>query len=101
MTSHASDNVTRLPDRRATDRGLGGEVVSMKERLAKGDERMGRIEKSIEENTKATSEILEILNMGRSFFRVLGYVGNGIKWISSVLVAAGAIWYVFTHGPQK
>lgn len=69
----------------------------MEERLARGDSRMGAIERDIRENTDATAEILEIVRMGKSFFKVLGHAGRALKWVSTTAAACGAIWAIWTH----
>ena len=93
-------NTQALPiqDRRTTDSGLGGRVVSIETRLDRGDARMGRIETSLAENTKATQEVLEIIRMGRSFFKVCGNIGNVIKWIASIAAGLGAAYAAWKHG---
>lgn len=84
-------------DRRATDRGLGGKVLSIEDRLERGDRRMSTIEKSLKDNTAATQEVLEIVTMGKSFFKVMGHIGSGIKFIAGVAAAVGSVWYAWTH----
>ena len=88
-------------DRRKSDQGLSGTVLSMQQRLDQGDRRMKKIEDNLAENTTFTKEIREIVLMGKSFFKVTGWLGNGIKWIATVVAAAGSLWYLFTHGPNK
>lgn len=89
-------------DRRMTDKGLGGRVGTIEEQLAKGGERMDKHEKLLAENTAATKEVLEIVTMAKSFFKGLGYIGGGIKWIVGVGAAIGTMWAVWPHGtPPK
>lgn len=90
-----------LPNRRVSDKGLGGAVLTMQERLDKGDRRMGNIETDLAANTAATNEVLEIVRMGKSFFKVAGLIGKGIKWTAGMVAAIGSMWYVFTHGPGQ
>ena len=93
---------TDLPNRRVSDQGLGGAVLTMQQRLDKGDKRMGNIEADLSINTAATNEVLEIVRMGKSFFKVVGWLGKGVKWTASIVAAIGSMWYVFTHGgPSK
>lgn len=84
-------------DRRTSDKGLGGKVHAMEERLVRGDVRMGNIERSLATNTAATQEVLEIVTMGRSFFKVLGHIGTAAKWIASIGTAIGVIYAAWTH----
>ena len=92
MPDKAHDQTPALLDRRATDKGLGGTVLTMQERLNRGDERMGKIEKDLADNTAATNEVLEIVRMGKSFFKVAGHIGSGIKWLLAAGAAIAAIW---------
>jgi len=86
-----------MHNNRWTDPSLTERVETMEERLARGDSRMGAIERDIRDNTEATREVLEIVLMGKSFFRVLGHVGTAIKWISTTAAACAALWAIWTH----
>ena len=78
-------------------RNLEQRVESMEFRLARGDSRMGAIERSLDENTTKTTEVLEIVTMGKSFFRVAGQLANGIKWSIGLVAASVAVWTAWTH----
>lgn len=92
----------KIYERRSTDKGLGGKVVTIEERLVKGDVRMQNIEDDLAKNTAATKasaeaikEVLEIVTLGKSFFKVLGLVGGTVKWaagLATVVAAAYAAW---------
>ena len=87
--------MSEIQDRRETDKGLGGRVVSIEDRLDRGDKRMGSIEGELAANTAATKEVLEIVTMGRSFFKVIGHIGNLVKWSlggAAAFAAAYAAW---------
>jgi hypothetical protein len=58
---------------------------------------MGAIERSLEINTAATTEVLEIVTMGKGFFRVAGSLANGIKWSIGLVAAGVALWTAWTH----
>ena len=74
----------------------------MEDQLAKGDERMDKIEQSIAVNTTATTEVLEIVSMGKSFFKVLGVIGSAIKWLAGLTTAGGVLYSIWPHGtPPK
>ena len=96
-----SDDPTKL-DKRETDKGLGGVVRGMQDQLKAGDIRMSSLEANLHANTAATKEILEIVKMGKTFFRILGWVGKAVKWLSTLAVGISTLWYLFTHGaPNK
>ena len=91
-----------IPDRRVTDRGLGGRVLTIEEQLTQGAERMDKHEELLTENTAATKEVLEIVTMAKSFFKVLGHIGNGVKWLAGLTTAGGVLYSVWPHGtPPK
>ena len=81
-----------IPERRLSDKGLWGKVVTIEDRLSKGDARMGTIEEDLAANTAATREVLEIVTMGKSFFKVLGHIGNAVKWFLGIAASVGAAY---------
>ena len=87
-----NDNIQILQDRRVSDKGLGGTVLTMQERLNRNDAQLAEMKESLEKNTTVTNEIYEIVLMGKSFFRVAGYIGVGVKWILAAGAATAAIW---------
>ena len=60
-----------------------------------GNERMKRIEHLLASNNEATEKVREIVVMGESLFKLMGYMGNGIKWTAGVGTACAGIWYAF------
>lgn len=58
-----------------------------------GNDRMRRIEDMLASNSASTEKVREIVVMGESLFKLMGYMGNGIKWVASVGVATAGIWY--------
>lgn len=67
-------------------------------RLGEGDERMDRIEAALAENTAATKEVLEILTMGKGFFKTVGVIGFVIKWVAGVAIAVFAAYQAYKNG---
>ena len=48
-----------------------------------------------------TSDIHEILDVTRSGFKVLGWLGDVAKWVTKIAAAAGTIWglhNIIKHG---
>ena len=88
-------------ERRGTDKGLGEKVVTIEDRLDKGAERMRVIEQSLQANTEATREVLEIVSMGKSFFRLAGLIGNGIKWLAGLATVLAAAWAAWRRGSRS
>jgi hypothetical protein len=67
----------------------------MRVRFEQGEARMTRIETLLATNNTATEEVREIVVLGKSFFKVLGHIGNAIKWCIGLGVAGGAAWTAF------
>ena len=79
------------------DEEVQTEFDGIDRRLLSGKERMDAIEASIAENTRITKEIKEILDLGKSFFTILGYVAKVAKWIAAI--GSGiAVVYAIAHG---
>ena len=75
-------------------------VEAMEERLARGDSRMGALERNLTANTVATEEIRSIVVMGKGFFRVMGAIGTMTKWVLTMCAAIGAVYAAWKHGAQ-
>ena len=68
------------------------ESVSVHERLNRGDLRMTRIETLLAKNCTDTAEVLDIMRLGKSFFRLAGYFGVIVKWGLGLGAAVLAFW---------
>jgi hypothetical protein len=53
--------------------------------------------KLVEKNSADTSEILEIVTLAKSFFKVLGWIGDKLKTIMALVGAVGAVaaWFKY------
>ena len=72
------------PERREPDR-----------QMIEFDLRLTNLERKVDENILMTSGVFEIVQHGKSFFTVLGIVGNVVKWAAGIVVIVGgalAIW---------
>lgn len=99
------------PDRRTDARDEWRDYVN--QRLADGTARMGRIEATQvrveakqDANNADTAEMLEIIRMGKGFFRGVAACGKWfrkvIMWTLPLATAILAFWYTLTgHGPTK
>ena len=67
-------------------------------RLDKGSERMSTIEADLKKNTSDTSEILDILYLGKSFFRFVGLFGSFVKWSTAIAAPVLVFWYTLKGG---
>lgn len=72
--------------------------------LAEGKARMDCIEGKLDANNKATDELLEIVQMGKGFFRAVGWIGKWIRrvimWVVPPVVAIIGLWQmIFNKQP--
>jgi hypothetical protein len=90
--------------RRATDH-LPGEcpggcddIKDVERRFKDGSDRMSRIESTLDTTRADVAEVLDILRLGKSFFRILGIFGTLVKWGAAVLAPIVAIVYTVKSG---
>lgn len=60
--------------------------------LAAINQRMAALEDKLEENTRVTLEMKEIIDGVRLGFKVLGMLGLAVKWCGYIATGALAIW---------
>lgn len=49
-----------------------------------------------------TEEMVDLFAAAKGAFKVLGWIGTGVKWIGGVAAALGALWVIFKGGfPPK
>ncbi len=93
--------------RRASDKNIhhadGGctDLDDVHIRLNKGDERMTRIENKLDINNADTSEVLEILRLGRSFFKIIGNFGALVKWGAAIGAPVAAFYFTLKGGGKS
>lgn len=70
-------------------------------RLDDGDNKFDELTRAMRENTRITQEnsdtlrdVKEIVVMGRSLFKMAGWIGSGIKWTAGILLACTGGWAV-------
>jgi len=93
------------PNRRKMDtlnpHDENGNCVALKkvvERIDQSDSRFTVLESKIDINNTATAEILDILNLAKSFFRILGIVGSLAKWVAAIAAPIVGFWLVLKNG---
>jgi len=88
------------------------EVKAVEKRFSDGATRMTSIESSLSalsvkfaEHIKVSSdtnglvtEVLSILQAGKGFFRVMGYIATGVKWTAALLAPVIALVYTIKGG---
>ena len=80
------DSCSRLDD-------VHDRLGEVKVRLDKGDGRFDCIERKLDTNNKDTAEMLDILHLGKSFFRILGIIGSIVKWGAGIAAAVFGLWF--------
>jgi hypothetical protein len=58
--------------------------------------RMNNLERKVDENIMMTSGVFDIVQHGKSFFTVLGLVGNVVKWTAGIIVIVAGAFAVWT-----
>ena len=89
------------PRRRVSDRDCPDPCLSILDvhrRLGDGTARMDSIEAKLDQNCADTAEVLDILRLGKSFFRMIGYAGTFIKWAAAIAAPLVAIFYTVKSG---
>jgi len=79
------------------DEEVQEEFDGVDRRFKAGKDRMDSLEHQIQDNTKITQEIKEILEPAITFFKFLGYIGKFAKWVS-IVGSAIAVIYAVAHG---
>jgi hypothetical protein len=90
-------------DRRATnvtsDADLCGPhcetIYILERRVNSHAEELVTLKQMLETNSRNTAEVLEIVSLGRSFFRVLGWLGGVLKPLILIIgtIAGVAAWF--------
>ncbi len=70
----------------------------VEDRLNAGDLRMNGIETMLKQNCSDTAEVLDILRLGKSFFRVIGIFGNLVKWGAAIAAPLLVLIYTIKSG---
>lgn len=76
--------------------GVQEQVEAVKVQLEETHKKIDCIEIKLDANNKATDELLEIIQMGKGFFRALGWLGKWLRrivmWIVPPVVAIVGLW---------
>lgn len=59
----------------------------------------------LKKNSEATAktnemvhEMVELFSAAKGFFKMLGWIGAGVKWIAICAGGIAALWAIFSHG---
>jgi hypothetical protein len=77
-------------------------------RLTQLEVGQSNLEMEMKTNTRLTNglqedvtKVVSILDTAEAGFKVLGVMGNVIKWTASIVAAVGAVWAAFHNGGPK
>lgn len=76
-------------------------LQTIEDRLLAGSKRMELMDAEMTRNTELTQDIRDLLAAFKGGFKVLGWLGAGVKWAGMVAAAVLALWtafYAATHG---
>lgn len=73
-------------------------IDDVNRRLDEGTARMNRYEAKIDANSADTAEVLNILRLGKSFFRLADGLARFIKWTLALAVPIAVLWYTIKNG---
>lgn len=95
MDQHAD-----MPQRRrkADTDPLFNSDQDIEDRLVLGSQRMDTIEQSVRDIRADVSEVLDIVRLGKSFFRLAGHFGAFLKWATAIGAPLVAMWIAFKNG---
>ena len=85
-------NADTPPRRRKYDGDPLG-TQDIEDRLLMGSHRMDTIEESVRDIRADVSEVLDIVRLGKSFFRLAGHFGAFVKWVTAIGAPLVAIYF--------
>lgn len=83
-------------DEEAMHPALVGRLGAVESELKDVRERMDRIEAGLEVNNEMTSDIHELMELGRTGFKVLHWIGRAFsavaRWVAPIAAAVAAVY---------
>ena len=67
-------------------------------RLDGHDEKIGQVHADILKNNSETSQVLDIVKVGKGFFKVLDWLASIIKWMLALAAPVVVFWYSLKGG---
>lgn len=103
-TQHAMDEINKRLDTGTLRMERMEATIEANHKTAK--EARTRLEDKLDANSAATNELLEIIKMGKGFFRGLAWTGKWLRrilmWVLPLATVIMTFWYQLTgHGPTK
>lgn len=70
---------------------MRAESAVLRDELKKNSEATAKISEMVH-------EMVELFSAAKGFFKMLGWIGSGVKWIALVVAACAALWALLMHG---
>ena len=83
VTDHTPDTCPKLQDMQSA-------IAGLKAQLEANSAHIERVDAKLDTNNSATAELLEIVSMGKGFFKTTRFLGSVLKWglgIATAIVA--------------
>lgn len=78
------------------------QVEAVKVQIEASAQEIARIRAMLDANNEATAELLEIIKMGKGFFKALGWIGRVVRaiilWVAPIVTALIGLWYTIKQG---
>lgn len=84
--------MTEPLERRVGESELTIRIGEIERRMNLNAENIESIKINLKNNTTATDEVLEIIRMGKSFFKFAGIIGAFLKWAVAIAAGVGAAY---------
>lgn len=98
LTDASAQSAGQHADQMHGMEGIEATQVKHSAQLQHGDDRMDRIEAKLDANTSATEEVLEIMRLGKAFFKLAEFFGNFLKWATAIGAPVIVFWYTLKNG---
>lgn len=66
--------------------------------LAQNTLELHALRTSIKQNSEVMTEVQQLFETLKGGFKVIGWFGNGVKWVAMAAAAFATLWYAVTHG---
>lgn len=97
--SQLGDLVDKVSANRQLYDMLNTRLSSLESRAQGGDDRLFRLEASLEANTKLTASVAadtretrELMEMGKTLFKFAAGFGRFVRWAASIAAAVAGLW---------
>lgn len=91
-----STDCGRTPEECEKVKGVQDQLEALKQQLKEARAQIACVATQLSANNKATDELLEIIQMGKGFFRAVGWIGKWLRrivmWVVPPVAAVIGLW---------